>query len=92
MVCDVLVELRARRLNLSQSEEAAGMGFNVCSWSNTGARFHDLVTRKLTVALFQPMPGLEEPDRKRLLPVRVFSGSSNTDSSVQFLYRLHNFM
>jgi hypothetical protein len=30
-----------------------------------------VVTRKLTVVLFQPMPGLEEPDRKRLLPVRV---------------------
>ena len=36
------------------------------------ARFHDVVTRKLTVALYQQMPGLEEPNRKRLLPVWVF--------------------
>jgi hypothetical protein len=33
-------------------------------WSNPGAWFHDVVTRKLTVVLFQPMPGLEEPGRK----------------------------
>ena len=45
-------------------------------WSNAGARFHDVVTRKLTVALYQPMPGLEEPDRKRLLPVWVLKSQS----------------
>jgi hypothetical protein len=44
---------------------------NVWIWPIGGARFRDLVTRKLTVALYQPMPGLEEPDRKRLLPVWV---------------------
>jgi len=38
-------------------------------WPNAGAQFHDLVTRKLTVALYQPSAGLEEPDRKRLLPL-----------------------
>jgi hypothetical protein len=37
-----------------------------------GARVHDLVTRMLTVAFNQPMPGLEEQSRNRLLPVRVF--------------------
>jgi hypothetical protein len=60
---------------------------NVSNWSNTGARFHDVVTRKLTVVLFQPMPGLEELDRKRLLPVWVFAGRRNTGSSVPFLCR-----
>ncbi len=43
---------------------------DVCYWSNAGARFYDVVTWKPTVALYQPMPGLEKPDRKRLLPVR----------------------
>lgn len=47
-----------------------------CLWSNPGARFQDVVTRKMTVVLFQPMPGLEEPDRKRLLPVRVWGRQS----------------
>jgi hypothetical protein len=46
---------------------------------NTGARFHDVVSRKLTVVLFQPMPGLEEPDRKRLLPVWVFFGHEDNN-------------
>jgi hypothetical protein len=41
-----------------------------------GARVHDLVTRMLTVAFNQPMPGLEEPGRKRLLRVRVFMHSA----------------
>ena len=36
-----------------------------------GSRVHDLVARMLTVAFNQPMPGLEEPGRKRLLPVWV---------------------
>ena len=44
------------------------------SWPNAGVQFCDVVTRKLTVALYQPMPGLEEPDRKRLLPVCVSCG------------------
>ena len=38
-------------------------------WPNTAARLRDVVTGKLTVALFQSMPGLEEPDRVQLLPV-----------------------
>ena len=49
-------------------------------WSNTGAWFHGVVSRKLTVVLFQPMPGLEEPDRNRLLPLRAPCGSPRTAS------------
>jgi hypothetical protein len=50
MVCDVLVKLRARRFNLSQSEEAAGMGFNVCSWSSPGVPLIEFATTLLSLS------------------------------------------